>query len=191
VSTDSGPPTNLTALLRAGDARLADVVPAVYDELRALARRQLARERPGHTLQATALVNEVWIKLEADLQLGVVDRRRFFAAAGEAMRRVLIDSARKAQSERRGGRAARVELTLDEFPDSADPDRVLALDEAMSKLEAEDSRAAEVARLRIFCGLSPDEVATCLDLAPRTTAREWAYARARLGEWLTTHDSQA
>ncbi len=170
-------------LVKSGDGtKLADLVPLVYDELRAMARDQLARERPGHTLQATALVHEAWMRLGADRRLGMEGRRRFFGAAAEAMRRVLIDSARKARSARRGGGGRRLDVTLGEYPELHEPDRLLALHDALSRLEAEDARAADVARLRIFCGLSPDEAASCLDVSPRTAAREWAFARARLTE---------
>ena len=173
----------ITRLLREGlhDGSLFDVV---YGELRALAQRRMAEERAGHTLQATALVNEVYMRLVKDDQMEWRDRRHFFGAVSEAMRRVLVDHARKVRSKKRGGDRARLDITLTGFAKEDDPELVLALDEALEQLAADDERCAEVARLRIYAGLSTEDVARALDLTPRTIARDWSYARARMGELL-------
>lgn len=156
----------------------------VYGELRSLANRRMAQERAGHTLQATALVNEVYMRLVGDNPMQWRDRRHFFGAAAEAMRRVLVDHARKVRSKKRGGDVMRLDLTLSGLAREDDPDLVLALDEALEQLAEEEERCAEVARLRIYAGFSTEDVALALELTPRTVQRDWAYARARLGEIL-------
>lgn len=160
------------------------LLPLVYDELRELAARQVARERAGHTLQATALVHEAWLRLVGDEAVAWSGRRHFFGAAAEAMRRVLVDHARKVRAAKRGGDRARLSLTLSGLAVEDDPDRLLALDEALSRLQAEDERAAEVAWLRFFAGLSVEETALALEVSQRTVMREWTFARARLSELL-------
>ena len=166
------------------DAAMERLLPLIYDELRTLARAQLRHERPDHTLQPTALVHEAYLRLLGGRQPAWNDRQHFFRAAAEAMRRILVDSARRAKAKRRGGDRVRADITLSEFPELVEPDRLLELDEALSHLGQEDERAAEVARLRLFSGLSPDEAAAVLDVSPRTAAREWAFARARLVEMM-------
>lgn len=181
------PPDQVTRLLSALKARAAsldDLAPLVYDELRELARGRLGRERRGHTLQATALVNEAWLRLADDRNLDWPTRRHFYAAAAEAMRRVLVDHARKVKAERRGGDRARMSLTVAELAIDDDAERLLALDEALAKLAANDARAADVARLRLFAGLSPEDVAAALEISVRSAGREWTYARTRLAEML-------
>ena len=174
----------VTRLLAAGGAD-GQLFGLVYEELRGLAERQMARERAGHTLQATALVNEIYVRLSRDSEMQWRDRRHFFGAASEAMRRVLVDHARRVRSQKRGGGRERLDITLSGLGDEQDPDLVLALDEALETLAAEDARSAEVARLRIFAGLSNDDVAHALELAPRTAQRDWTFARARLGQVLS------
>ncbi|MBX3463869.1 MAG: sigma-70 family RNA polymerase sigma factor [Planctomycetes bacterium] len=174
---------NLTQMLQRG-APSEELLPLVYDELRAIARRRMGGERPEHTLQATALVHEAWLRLVPGEGMAWRDRRHFFGAAAEAMRRVLVDHARRVRSDKRGGDQQRLSITLDGLAREDDPDLLLALDEALTALAAEDPRAAEVARLRFFAGLSVDEVGRLLELAPRTAARDWAYARARLTQLL-------
>lgn len=156
----------------------------VYDELRALAQRRMNSERGGHTLQATALVHEAWMRLAGTERMQWSSRRHFFGAAAEAMRRVLVDHARKLRTAKRGGGAARVSLSLADMEVDSQPERLLALNEALDTLEAEDARAAEVARLRWFAGLEVKQVASALECSERTVMREWAFAKARLSELL-------
>lgn len=174
---------DVTRLLRE-PGREADLYTAVYDELRALAQRRMSDERAGHTLQATALVHEVYMRLVRDQNMEWRDRRHFYGAAVEAMRRVLVDHARRVRSEKRGGDRARLDVTLSGLPHGDDPELVLALDEAIEALAGEDARCAEVTRLRIYAGFSTDDVAHALEMTPRTVQRDWSYARARLGELL-------
>lgn len=177
----------VTRLLRdCGEDReaWAELLPIVYDELRQIARRRMDAERAQHTLEATALVHEAWMRLVGDRGMDWKSRRHFFGAAAEAMRRVLVDHARKVKSEKRGGNRERVPITVCELGVEDDPDRLLALDEALGLLEAEDARAAEVARLRFFAGLDVEETAHALEVSERTVMREWAYARARLAQLL-------
>ena len=183
------PAPDITRLLREG-VREGELFEVVYGELRSLAQRRMAEERAGHTLQATALVNEVYMRLVRDDRMQWRDRRHFFGAAVEAMRRVLVDHARKVRSEKRGGDRARLDVTLSGLVQDDDPELVLALDDALEQLASEDERCAEVARLRIYAGFSSEDVAQALELTPRTVQRDWAYARARMGELLasTTDD---
>jgi len=160
------------------------LLPLVYEELRGLAERRMGAERAGHTLQATALVHEAYLRLIGDTEMAWESRRHFFGAAAEAMRRVLVDHARKVRSQKRGGDRARLALTGLDLPGGDDPDHLLALDEALDQLAAEDPRAAEVARLRFFAGLSVADTAAALDVSERTVMREWSFARARLSAWL-------
>jgi len=178
---------DLTRMLQQGDLD-GEVLGLVYDELRDLARRRMAGERAQHTLQATALVHEAYVRLVRDRDMQWRDRRHFFGAAAEAMRRVLVDHARRVQSEKRGGDRARLEITLGGLAREDDPELLLALDDALTALEAEDPRSAEVARLRFFAGLSVEDVSQALDVAPRTVARDWAFARARLTQLLAPED---
>lgn len=159
---------------------LNELVPVVYDELRAIARAQLRNERPDHSLQATALVHEAYLRLARDGRAPWTDRRLFFAAAAEAMRRILIEHARSRGRVKRGGAPVRVELSSVDLARDDDLDQVLALDEAFRRLEEQDRQAADVVRLRFFAGLSVEETATALQLSERTVKREWAFARAWL-----------
>lgn len=174
----------ITALLQAADGAAGDVpdrlLPLVYEELRAMARRQLGRERPDHTLSATALVNEAWLRLAG--QTHVTDRGRsyFFAAAARAMRQILVDHARRRRRLKRGGQRARVtldeaDLALDGF--AAD---LLDLDEALHRLADSYPRQARVVECRFFAGLNVEETAAALEVSPRTVKGDWALARAWL-----------
>lgn len=158
-------------------SRLLDVV---YSELRLLATAKLAQEPAGHTLQPTALVHEAWLRLSGDASRDWKSRRYFFGACAEAMRRILIESARKKARLKRGGDHERVELAdfADENP-LATLD-LLALNEALEKLGAEDEMKAELVNLRFFAGLTLDQVAQTLGLSPATVDRHWAFARAFL-----------
>jgi RNA polymerase sigma factor (TIGR02999 family) len=153
----------------------------VYDELRRLAAAKMAHESPGQTLQATALVHEAYVRLvDAEKAQHWDSRGHFFAAAAEAMRRILIDRARRKQSKRRGGDLKRVDLLDADVMSDSIGDGVLELDEAISKLEASQPEAAELVKLRFFAGLSVDETAAALGISPRTARRKWLYAHAWL-----------
>lgn len=161
-----------------------ELLPLVYEELRALARAKMAQERPEHTLRATALVHEAYIRLAGHQDLRWQDRAHFFRASAEAMRRVLIDHARARQAVKRGGAERRVRIDAADLGVESDPMQVLALDEALQTLLCEDERAAEVVRLRFYAGLDFGEIAVLLGCSERTVMREWAFARARLVELL-------
>jgi RNA polymerase sigma factor (TIGR02999 family) len=153
--------------------------PVVYDELRRLAAARLAAEPAGHTLDATALVHEAYLRLAG--ASGFETRSQFFRAAAESMRRILVDHARKKRADKRGGRGKRFDLVDADRVAVPEPDTLLALDEALEKLAAEDPASADVARLRLFAGLSVDETADALGVSRTTAYRDWSYARA----WLT------
>jgi RNA polymerase sigma factor (TIGR02999 family) len=173
--------TRLLDAARAGDrTAAAELLPLVYDELRTLAAARMSAEKPGHTLNATALVHEAYLRLVGDQQFH--GRGHFFAAAAEAMRRILVDSARAKRAEKRGARPTQADLDPDRLSAGGfDPDRWIDLDEALTRFAGIDPTAAELAHLRIFGGLSVEEAGDALGL-PRTTAfRTWTYARA----WLT------
>jgi RNA polymerase sigma factor (TIGR02999 family) len=164
-----------------GDEHAAErLLEVVYAELRMLAKAKLAREAPGHTLQPTALVHEAWMRLVGDEPRDWKSRRYFFGACAEAMRRILVESARRKGSIKRGGDRERVELADLEQEEPLESLDLLALDEALAKLAAEDESKAELVKLRFFAGLSLDQVAKALDLSPATIDRHWAYARAFL-----------
>src|SRR5947209_695765 len=174
--------SNVTQILNAIDAgdpaAASQLLPLVYDELRRLAAAQLAQEKPGQTLDATALVHEAWLRLAGDQAFE--NRRHFFAAAAEAMRRILVENARRKARIKHGGGRQRVEWT-GTIPDPAQaPDDLLAFDDALEKLAAEDAPAAEIVKLHVFAGLTLEETAQALDLSRATAYRHWAYARAWL-----------
>lgn len=174
--------TRILAAARQGDAAAARLLlPLVYDELRRLAAARLAHEAPGQTLQPTALVHEAYLRLVGDEDAARWhDRGHFFAAAAEAMRRILIEAARRKRGPQAGGRLVRRELDVDQ---TAAPDRsedLLALDEALERLSAIEPRAAEVVKLRYFAGLTLEQAAMALGISARTADADWAYARAWL-----------
>jgi RNA polymerase sigma factor (TIGR02999 family) len=176
--------TRILSAIEQGDRQAAEkLLPLVHDELRELAAQKLARERPGQTLQATALVHEAYMRLVgAEGAVAWHGRGHFFAAAAEAMRRVLVDRARDRKRLKRGGPARRREdLDLDALarPD-APPDDLLDLDDALTRLELVDPRAAALVKLRAFAGLTLDEAAAALGVVRRTADRDWAFARAWL-----------
>jgi RNA polymerase sigma factor (TIGR02999 family) len=167
-----------------GDPTAADeLLPLVYGELRKLASARMAGERAGHTLQATALVHEAWIRLGADTQPTWQNRAHFFAAAAEAMRRILIDGARRRQAQRHGGGLERVDVN-DSAVEIASPvgadDELLAVNESLDRLAAHDARKAELVKLRYFTGMSVEEAAEALGISVPTAKRDWTYARAWL-----------
>jgi RNA polymerase sigma factor (TIGR02999 family) len=167
------------------DEALDRLLPIVYDELRMIAAARLRAERSGHTLQTTALVHEAYIRLVGSERPVWKNRAHFFHAAAEAMRRILVDHARRRTRSKRGGNRVRVELDEAHLTGWPDPDELLAVDEAVRRLEEVDDRAADVVHLRYFAGLSVEETAQALDLSERTVMREWAYARAWLRDALT------
>jgi RNA polymerase sigma factor (TIGR02999 family) len=177
----------LTILLndqQPAEQRVAELLPAVYGELREAAARVLRGERPGHTLQATALVHEAWLKLMGPRDVPWRNRGHFLAAAAEAMRRILIDHARGRLAQRRGGGLAkRAALDLQSLPDPASLEEnagFLLLDEALQKLAVLDVQAATVVRLRFFTGLTVEETAAALGVSMPTVQRDWAFARSWL-----------
>jgi RNA polymerase sigma factor (TIGR02999 family) len=180
----------LTLLLQAardGQSGASDqLLSLVYDQLRLIARNRMAAERDGHTLRATELVHEAYLKLGR--QLGERDwqgRGQFFAAAAEAMRRILIDHARRRSAGRRGGGKQRVPLlSVIDLAEENDPESILAVEDAITRLESEDERLGRIVRLRFYAGLSLDETARSLDLSRRTVHRDWTYARAWLYDTL-------
>lgn len=184
TSTPGGPVTRILGELQGADRRQVfdRLLPLVYDELRNLARARLRHERQGHSLQATALVHEAYIRMLGADNPSWNDRGHFFRAAAEAMRRILIDHARKRRRIKRGGDP--IQVTLGDVQVGAGPalEDLLALDEALQRLEEQDSRMAEIVRLRFFAGLSVEETAMALEVSARTVKRDWAVARAWLYE---------
>ncbi|MCC7389904.1 MAG: sigma-70 family RNA polymerase sigma factor [Phycisphaerales bacterium] len=177
------PHPQVTELLRAigkRDSASEELLEIVYDHLRAIARQRMAGERAGHTLQATALVHEAFMRLVGDEELGFENRAHFYAAAAQAMRRILIDHARRRNTEKRGGERKRVPMSVVDLATDTDPEQVMALEEAMARLEQSDPRAASVVRLRFFAGLDVEETASVLGLSERTVMRDWSFARATL-----------
>jgi len=155
-------------------------LPAVYEELRRLARHKMAGESSGHTLQPTALVHEAWLRLVSPGQQSWQNRAHFFTAAAEAMRRILVEHARRKLSLKRGGGAVREEFEESRLVMKAAPDELLAVNEALDKLAREDAAAAELVKLRYFVGMTMEEAASALGLATRTAERTWTFARAWL-----------
>jgi len=174
--------TEVTRILSAidqGDPHAAEqLLPLVYDELRNLAAAKLAQEKPGQTLQATALVHEAYLRLVDDQQFD--NRSHFFAAAAEAMRRILVECARHKQSIKAGGAVQRLELAEVEAAIPPPDDDLLALHEALDKLEAQDKRKADLVKLRFFAGLTNEQAAQTLGISSSTADNDWAYARSWL-----------
>jgi len=175
--------THVLSCAQDGDANAVhELLPLVYDELRKLAAYKMAREAPGQTLQPTALVHEAWLRLVGETERTFHNRTHFFNAAGEAMRRILIERARRRQCVRHGGGQQRLnaaELELELIAPESD-ERLLAVNEALDQLAAEDPQKAEVVKLRFFVGMSDREVAETLGLSERTVERHWAYSKAWL-----------
>jgi RNA polymerase sigma factor (TIGR02999 family) len=174
--------TRILSAMEQGDPHAAEqLLPLVYDELRRLAAEKMAQEKPGQTLQATALVHEAYLRLvDVEQARHWKSRGHFFAACAEAMRHILVDRARRKRSRKRGGDRARVEFDEANLAAAGDSEEVLAVDEALAGLAAADARAAELVKLRYFAGLSIPEAAEALNISPRSADRLWAYARAWL-----------
>jgi RNA polymerase sigma factor (TIGR02999 family) len=179
-----GPSENVTQILEAagaGDERAAErLLPLVYDELRHLAAARMAQEAPGQTLQPTALVHEAWLRLVGSGNKYWNGRGHFFGAAAEAMRRILIDRARKRHRKRHGHGLERIDFADLDIAITTDDDLLLRVNEAVQKLEAEAPDRARLVKLRFFTGLSISEAAEVLGIAPVTAKRHWAFARAWL-----------
>jgi RNA polymerase sigma factor (TIGR02999 family) len=182
--------TRILSQIEQGDPAAAELLlPVVYNQLRRLAQAKLAREKPGQTLQATALVHEAYVRLVS--AAGQDEQRwnsrgHFFAAAAEAMRRILIESARRKLSKKHGGDLDRIELNADQLGSTDRSERLVALDEALTHLEQQDRQKAELVKLRFFAGLSGKEAAAALGISTTTADRDWAYARAWLQREMQT-----
>ena len=177
--------TRILSQIESGDPSAAEqLLPLIYDELRKLAAARLAQEKPGQTLQATALVHDAYVRLVDVQKIQHWDSRgHFFAAAAEAMRRILVEQARRKKTERKGGGRARLELNEDALPipgDRGEDDRILAIHEALTGLEAESPRKAQLVKLRFFAGMTLEEAASALGVAVPTAKRDWAAARVWL-----------
>jgi RNA polymerase sigma factor (TIGR02999 family) len=173
----------LTELLQSaaadGSGSAEALLPLVYEELRRLALSKMAAQPAGHTLQATALVHEAWMRISGENHLWE-SRKSFFSAAAEAMRRILVDQARRKQRVKRGGIQERVEIDSLDLATEAQPDELLRVHEALDKLTAEDPLKAELIKLRFFVGLAIPEAAEVLGISPTTAKRHWTFARAWL-----------
>jgi RNA polymerase sigma factor (TIGR02999 family) len=173
--------TRLLVRVEHGDPQAAEeLLPLVYGELRRLAAQKMGREAPGHTLQPTALVHEAWLRISGNEPSKWNGRDHFFAAAAEAMRRILVESARRKRAVRHGGGKQRLAIEDLEIAAELKEDQLLALDEALETLTRQDKVKAEVVKLRFFVGLTNEETAEILGLSVPTAKRYWAYARAWL-----------
>jgi RNA polymerase sigma factor (TIGR02999 family) len=174
--------TRILSAVERGDAKAAEeLLPLVYTELRRLAAQRLAHEKPGQTLQPTALVHEAYLRLIDVEQMPQFDGRgHFFAAAAEAMRRVLIDSARRKKADKRGGGWQRLELLDSELAVDSTGEELFAVDEALSRLAAQEPEIARLVELRFFAGMTLKQAAELLNISLRSASRDWAYARAWL-----------
>lgn len=179
--------TRLLEAMQRGESQAAvELLPLVYDELRRIAAYKMAQESPGHTLQATALVHEAWLRMLGDGNERFSGRAHFFGVAAEAMRRILVESARRKRSLKRGAGAQREELDESHLVLAAPSDEMLAVDEALDLLAAEDSTSADLVKLRYFVGMTMEEAASALGLPLRTAERLWTYARAWLRRRIST-----
>ncbi len=174
--------TRILCRMETGECTAEELLPAVYEELRGLARRRMAGERAGHTLQATALVHEAWLRLEGTSEPNWKNRNHFFGAAAEAMRRILIDHARKKKSQKRGSGTPTVELDAAELSIvvNAPSEELIAVHEALGRLEAEDSQVATLVKLRYFVGMTMAEAAEAMDLKKRSAEALWTYGKTWL-----------
>ena len=174
--------THILSQIESGDPSAANaLLPLVYDELRKLAAAKLAHEKPGQTLQATALVHDAYIRLvDVEKAQHWDSRGHFFSAAAEAMRRILVDRAREKGSEKRGGKIERVDLDALSLATTLTPDQILMTDDALNKLSLDDPTAAQLVQLRYFAGLTVDEAGQAIGISTTTAYRHWNYARVWL-----------
>ena len=180
-----GDVTRMLDQVQQGDPKAAEeLLPLVYDELRRLAAYRMSQEKPGQTLQATALVHEAWLRLAESSDQNWKSKARFFAAAAEAMRRILLDNARRKAALKRGGDSERVHVDSIDLAAPLPDDRLLALDEALEELARKDPEAAELVKLRFFVGLSHREAAEVLGFGHTKEDQTWLFAKAWLGRWL-------
>jgi RNA polymerase sigma factor (TIGR02999 family) len=183
--------TRILSQIESGDPSAAEkLLPLVYEELRKLAAAKLAQEKPGQTLQATALVHEAYLRLVGEATPQWDSRGHFFAAAAESMRRILVEAARRKKRLKRGGDMARRNLLIEEVAEIEPREDLLALDEALDKLATTDRTAADLVQLRYFTGLTIAEAAQALKIPRRTADRRWAYARAWLHRELMGSDPE-
>ena len=181
--------TRVIEAVQRGDPKAAaELLPLVYEELRKLAASKMANEAAGNTLQPTALVHEAWLRLVGNDNPKFAGRAHFFAAAAEAMRRILIDRARRKRALRHGGGQVRVDMEQIDLASPGADDQLLAVDEALDKLAAQDPIEAQLVKLRYFAGLTVDEAAGLLDISPRTARNYWAHARTWLYHEITVRD---
>ena len=186
-----GDVTRILEAVQQGDPNAADkLLPLVYEELRHLAAHKMANQAPGHTLQPTALVHEAWLRLIGNQEAQFAGRAHFFAAAAEAMRHILIDSARRKRAVRHGGAQVRVDIQNVEIAAPADDEELLAIHEVLDKLATEEPQKAELAKLRYFVGMTFEEAAEVLGISVATAKRYWAYARAWLYEEIRANKSK-
>jgi RNA polymerase sigma factor (TIGR02999 family) len=179
--------TRILDAIQQGDPKAAgELLPLVYEELRKLAVVRMANEKPGQTLQPTALVHEVWLKIAGDGHPQFANRRHFFKAAAGAMQQILVDNARRKQRLKHGAHLVGEELHESRIAMSVPSEELLAINEALASLALEDPQAAEVVQMRYFVGMTVPEIAAALDLAPRTVDRHWAFARAWLKRTIRT-----
>jgi RNA polymerase sigma factor (TIGR02999 family) len=180
-SHDMSDVTQILHAIERGDAKAADeLLPLVYEELRKLAAYKMANESPNQTLQPTALVHEAWLRLTGKENVQWNGRAHFFAAAAEAMRRILIDNARRKLALRHGGGQQRVDILEQDIAASASDEQLLAINEALEKFAVQDKQKAELVKLRFFVGLTIEEAADILGISVPTAKRHWTYARAWL-----------
>ena len=174
----------LQAIERGGANASDDLLPLVYEELRRLAAARMAREGAGQTLQPTALVHEAWLQLVGAGARNWQNRAHFFGAAADAMRRILIDNARRKAALKRGGGRQRLDIEELEISAATPDEHVLLINEALERLEAEDPKRARIVTLKFFGGLTNEEVAESLDISLRTVVREWTCAKIKMFQWL-------
>jgi RNA polymerase sigma factor (TIGR02999 family) len=183
--------THILSQIRAGDAKAADqLLPLVYEQLRKAAQIQMADERAGHTLQATALVHEAYLRLVGDRRIPWQTTGHFYAAAAEAMRRILLDYAKAKGRQKRGGQSRRRPLNLSDVADSWNFEETLSLDEAVCRLEMEHPQIHGVVRLRFYAGLSIEDTAAALGISPATVKRRWEFGRTWLFKCLKKGDAE-
>jgi RNA polymerase sigma factor (TIGR02999 family) len=185
--------SDVTRILKAIDQgepqAVSQLLPLVYDELRRLAAAKMAHEKPGQTLDATGLVHEAYLRLVGEQQFA--NRRHFFAAAAEAMRRILIDNARRKKARKHGADQAQVAISDADWITTTTPDELLAVDEALEQLAKEETQAAELVKLRYYTGMSVEDAAEALGMSRAAAYRHWTYARAWLRCYVAAADDSA